>query len=66
MMDSKSGEVHVTPRLGTEQAEPYTVDLVAVDEKGSKALVESFTVQVSKKPPPPLYGARFEPSNNVP
>ena len=57
MMDSDSGEVHVTPRLGTEQAEPYTVDLVAVDESGSKALVESFTVQVSKMPPPALSAA---------
>jgi hypothetical protein len=57
MMDSDSGEVHVTPRLGTEQAAPYTVDLVAVDESGSKALVESFTVQVSKRPPPALSAA---------
>ena len=51
-MDSSSGEIHAAPRLGTERAEPYVVDVVARDEAGSKALVETFTVIVTKKPEP--------------
>jgi hypothetical protein len=50
LVDSETGEILIAPQLGTEQVEPYLVDLIALDEAGSKALVESFAVHVSIEP----------------
>lgn len=57
MIDSSTGRVGVTPRddvLRTdEQNKSFVVEVIASDEAGSKALVESFQVTVSKRPPVP-------------
>jgi hypothetical protein len=57
MVGSKTGEITASPPLQTIRTEQYTVELVAIDEAGSRALVESFTVKVSKKPATPAQSA---------
>lgn len=64
MIDSASGEIHAAPRLGTERAEPYLVDLVARDESGSKALVETFAVVVVAKKPQQAASASYSGPNS--
>lgn len=50
LIDAYTGEIQAAPRFGTDRVDPYTVDVVAFDEAGSKALLESIAVSISAKP----------------